>query len=89
MIAGLSLAVMPILFLLKHRTAHAVGSRSLLADSRPTLVCTMMSVAFLAGAGLNYAFGAWQGDRIAGLVISLFLLKEGREAVLTKQVCAC
>jgi Co/Zn/Cd efflux system component len=88
-IAGLSLAVMPILFVLKHRTAHAIGSRSLLADSRQTLACTMMSVALLAGAGLNYAFGAWQGDPIAALVISLFLLREGRDALLTKEMCAC
>jgi len=88
-IAGLSLAVMPALFVLKRRTAHAIGSRSLLTDSRQTLACTMMSLALLVGAGLNYAFGWWQADPTAGLFIALYLLKEGREAILTREVCAC
>jgi divalent metal cation (Fe/Co/Zn/Cd) transporter len=88
-IAGLSLVVMPTLFVLKHRTAHAVGSRSLLADSRQTLACTLMSATLLIGAGLNYAWGWWQADPIGGLVIAVFLLKEGREAIQAKELCSC
>jgi divalent metal cation (Fe/Co/Zn/Cd) transporter len=88
-IASLSLVVMPGLFVLKHRTAHAVGSRSLLADSRQTLACTLMSVALLGGAGLNYAFGLWQADPLAALVIASYLVKEGREALLNRELCAC
>jgi len=67
----------------------ANGSRSLLADSRQTLACTMMSMALLTGAGLNYEFGLWQGNPIAGLIIALFLLKEGRAALLSKEMCTC
>lgn len=88
-IAGLSLAVMPTLFVLKHRTAHVIGSRSLLADSRQTLACSLMSVTLLVGGALNYAFEWWQADPIAGLIIALYMLKEGREALLSRDLCAC
>ena len=36
--------------------------------------------ALLIGLGLNYAFGWWQADAIAGLIIVIFLFREGRES---------
>jgi len=49
------------------------------ADSKETLACIFLSVALLIGLGSNYFFGFWQADPIVGLVIVVFLLREGRE----------
>ncbi len=52
-----------------------------MADSRQTLACGLLSVALLIGLGLNYLFGLWQADPVIGLVIVVFLVREGRRAV--------
>lgn len=88
-VAVASLIVMPVLFLLKRRIALSIGSGSLLADSKQTLACSLLSVALLAGTGSNYWLGWWQADPIAGLVIALYLLKEGLEVLKTRDLCCC
>jgi len=80
-IAIVSLITMPILFYLKYRTGRELGSRSLIADSKETLVCSFLSLALLVGLGLNYFFGLWQADPIIGFVIVGYLIKEGRETL--------
>ncbi len=80
-IALVSLVTMPVLFYLKSRTGKQAGSRSLVADSRQTLACMFLSVALLAGVGLNYLFGWWWADPVAALVIVVFLVKEGVEVL--------
>ena len=79
-LAGLSLAVMPILALAKRRTALALGSPTLRADAQETLLCAWLSAALLAGLALNAAFGWWWADPIAAIAIAGFALKEGVEA---------
>ncbi len=81
LIAFASIVAMPILFYLKFQTGKAMGSRSLVADSKETLACLFLSLALLAGLGLNYVWGLWQADPIAGLFIVFFLIKEGYEAL--------
>jgi divalent metal cation (Fe/Co/Zn/Cd) transporter len=76
-IAIVSIIVMPILFYLKYRTGKSMGSRSLIADSKETLACVFLSGALLIGLGLNYLYGLWQADPIVGLVIVIYLIKEG------------
>jgi len=76
-VAIASIIVMPILFYLKYQTGKAIGSRSLMADSKETLACVFLSIALLTGLMLNYTYGLWQADPIAGLVIVIFLIKEG------------
>ncbi len=76
-IAAISLVTMPILYLLKRRTATALGSRSLAADAKQTLACVMLSVDLLIGTGLHYIIGLWQADPVAGFVIATFLIREG------------
>lgn len=88
-IAALSLVIMPTLFMLKRRTAQRLGSRSLLADSKQTLACLMLSVALLVGAGLNYWLEIWQADAVAGLVIAAYLVREGWGALTTGETSAC
>jgi divalent metal cation (Fe/Co/Zn/Cd) transporter len=74
---------MPILFYQKYQTGKAINSRSLIADSKETLACSFLSLALLIGLGTNYVFGFWQADPIAGLLISVFLFREGFEIIRT------
>ena len=72
---------MPGLFYLKYQTGKSLGSASLMADSKQTLACAMLSVALLIGLGLNYWFGIWQADPVIGLVIVALLIREGYHAL--------
>lgn len=88
-IAAASLIVMPGLFALKYRTGKALGSASLMADSKQTLACALLSVALLVGLGLNYWFGIWQADPGLGLVIAALLIREGYHTLKTEKLCSC
>lgn len=76
-IAIASIIIMPFLFYFKYQTGIAMGTASLVADSKQTLACVLLSVALLIGLLLNYIYGIWQADPIIGLVIVFFLVKEG------------
>lgn len=78
-IAMASIIVMPLLAWQKHKTGKQINSRALVADSKETLVCAILSLALLLGLGANYLFGFWQADPITGLVIVVFLFREGWE----------
>jgi divalent metal cation (Fe/Co/Zn/Cd) transporter len=88
-IALASIIVMPVLFYRKYQTGKALGSASLMADSKQTLACAMLSVALLIGLGLNYWFGLWQADPAIGLVIVVLLAREGYQALKEKKLCSC
>ena len=88
-IAIVSIVIMPILFLLKYRTGKTIKSKSLVADSKQTLICVSMSVALLVGLGANYHCGLWWTDAVVGLVIVCFLIKEGYTALKEGEVCCC
>jgi len=79
-LAAVSLAAMWWLARAKRRTAIALGSRAMQADAFQTTACWWLSLAVLAGVGLNTAFGLWWADPVAALVIPVFLLREAREA---------
>jgi cation diffusion facilitator family transporter len=89
LIAVASLLVMPVLYILKRRTAARLGSSSLLADSKQTLACMILSAALLLGVGLNYLLGFWQADPIVGLGTAAYLAREGWETLREKHLCAC
>ncbi|OGN91779.1 MAG: hypothetical protein A2Z75_05610 [Chloroflexi bacterium RBG_13_50_10] len=78
-IAIVSAILMPILFYWKYRTGKLLNSRSLIADSKETLACFLLSIALLIGLSLNYVFGLWQADPIIGFIIVAFLTREGYE----------
>ncbi|MFC2071142.1 cation diffusion facilitator family transporter [Chloroflexota bacterium] len=78
-IAIASIVVMPLLTWQKYKTGKQINSRALVADSKETLACAFLSVALLLGLGANYLFGFWQADLIVGLIIVLFLFREGWE----------
>jgi cation diffusion facilitator family transporter len=83
-VAVASIIVMPVLFTMKYRTGIQLRSKSLIADSKETLACLFLSVALLIGLGLNYLFGFWQADPIVGLIVVVFLAREGYE-ILTDE----
>ena len=80
-IAALSLVIMPVLARKKYQLGVEIGSRALIADSKETFACALLSVALLLGLGLNYVAGIWWADPVAALVIVVFLFKEGWEGL--------
>jgi divalent metal cation (Fe/Co/Zn/Cd) transporter len=80
-LAAVSLVVMPLLGWGKLRTARALNSRALEADSKETFVCAYLSFALLLGLGLNALFGWWWADPVAALGMLPLILHEGREAI--------
>lgn len=84
LIAIASIIVMPILFYMKYNTGKLLNSKSLIADTKQTLACMYLSIALLIGLLLNYIYGIWQADPIVGIIIAIYLLKEGHE-ILTDE----
>lgn len=80
-LAAVSLAVMPLLGWGKLRTARALGSRALEADSKETFVCAYLSLALLVGLVLNALAGWWWADPAAALAMVPLIIREGWEAM--------
>ena len=87
-IAALSLLVMPVLAIAKRRTSSALGSRTVAADGRQTMLCTYLSAVLLAGLALNAILGWWWADPIAGIAIAGVAAREGRDAWRGEDCCA-
>lgn len=87
-LAAVSLAVMPALSWAQRRTGHELGSRTAVADSKQTLLCTYLSAVLLAGLAVNILFGWSWADPIAALIIAAVAVKEGREAWHGDTCCA-
>jgi divalent metal cation (Fe/Co/Zn/Cd) transporter len=87
-LAAVSLAVMPVLSYAQRRAGRELGSRSAVADSRQTLLCTYLSAVVLIGLALNSLFGWSWADPVAALVIAAVAVKEGRDAWRGDACCA-
>jgi Co/Zn/Cd efflux system component len=87
-LATVSLAVMPFLSWAQRRAGREFGSRSAVADSKQTLLCTYLSGVLLVGLLLNGTLGWSWADPIAALVIAAVAIKEGREAWKGDSCCA-
>jgi divalent metal cation (Fe/Co/Zn/Cd) transporter len=87
-LAAVSLAVMPGLSHAQRRAGRELGSRTAVADSKQTLLCTYLSGVLLVGLVLNSLFGWSWADPIAALVIVAVAIKEGREAWRGDACCA-
>ena len=79
-LAAVSLVVMPILSFAERRAGRELGSASVVADSKQTLLCTYLSAILLVGLVLNSTLGWSWADPIAALVIAGVAVKEGLEA---------
>lgn len=71
----------------KRRTAIALGSRALEADSFQTTACWWLSLITLGGLGLNAITGWWWADPAAAIGMTYFLLVEAREAWRGEDSC--
>jgi divalent metal cation (Fe/Co/Zn/Cd) transporter len=87
-LAAVSLAVMPGLSFAQRRAGRELGSRTAVADSQQTLLCTYLSAVLLVGLLLNSLVGWSWADPIAALVIAAVAVKEGREAWRGDSCCA-
>lgn len=87
-IAALSLAVMPVLSWLQRRAGRELGSRTAVADSKQTLLCTYLSAVLLVGLVLNSTLGWWWADAGAALVIAGIAVREGANAWKGDVCCA-
>jgi Co/Zn/Cd efflux system component len=79
-IAALSLAIMPVLSWLQRRAGRELGSRTAVADSKQTLLCTYLSAVLLVGLVLNSTLGWWWADAGAAMVIAAIAVREGINA---------
>ncbi len=77
-LAGLSLAVMPLLSQWQRRTGRELGSGAVVADGTQTLLCTYLSGVLLVGLLANALLGWWWLDSVAALVIAAVAVREGR-----------
>ena len=79
-LTALSIVVMPLLALAKRRVGRRLGSRLVMADAAETQLCALLSVSTFLGLIL-YAWLGWTWlDAVAGFVIAIFAVVEGREA---------
>lgn len=79
-LAAISLAVMPGLSWFERRTGRELGSASVVADSKQTLICTYLSAVLLVGLVLNSLLSWWWADPLAAIAIAGFAVREGVEA---------
>lgn len=87
-IAALSLAIMPVSSWAQRRAGRELGSRTAVADSKQTLLCTYLSAVLLAGLVLNSTLGWWWADAGAALVIAGIAVREGINAWRGESCCA-
>lgn len=79
-LAAVSVVIMPVLSVIERRTGRELGSATVVADSKQTLICSLLSAAVLVGLLLNATFGWTWADAVAALVIGAFAIREGIEA---------
>jgi divalent metal cation (Fe/Co/Zn/Cd) transporter len=79
-LAAASLVIMPVLSLAQRSTGRELGSRSAVADSKQTLLCTYLSAILLAGLVVNGLWGWSWADPIAALGIAAIAVREGLNA---------
>jgi divalent metal cation (Fe/Co/Zn/Cd) transporter len=86
-ITSVSMVAMWWLARAKRRTAAALESRAMAADSFQTTACWWLSLITLSGIGLNASLGWWWADPVAALGMTYFLAAEGREAWRGEDCC--
>jgi divalent metal cation (Fe/Co/Zn/Cd) transporter len=79
-LTSISLVVMWWLARAKRRAAIALGSRALEADAFQATACLWLSLITLSSVALNAMLGWWWADPVGALAMTVFIVKEGREA---------
>jgi divalent metal cation (Fe/Co/Zn/Cd) transporter len=77
MLLVVSVAALTPLAITKYRTAAALNSRALRADSILTAIAALLALISLASLGLSNAFGLAWADAVGALIVSVVLVREG------------
>ena len=86
-ITAASVVVMPLLARSKRNVGQRLGSKLVVADANETRLCALLSVSTLAGL-VGYQVTGWSWiDAVAGFVIAVFAISEGKEAWAGELVC--
>jgi divalent metal cation (Fe/Co/Zn/Cd) transporter len=80
-ISVVSVLVLPLLAVAKYRTAQALASRSLRADSILTAIAALLALVAVIGAVLTETVGITLADAVGGLIAAVVLLREGRGGI--------
>ncbi len=78
---------MPILAGYKLRVAARLNSRALRADAMEAITCGYLSIVLIVGLAATRLLGWWWLDSVAALVLTPFLIKEGRAAIRGDDCC--
>lgn len=87
-LAAASLLIMPFLSAIQRKTGQRLGSASVVADSKQTLLCTYLSGVLLLGLILNSTLSWWWADPLVGFFIVYLAILEGRNA-WRGEACDC
>lgn len=86
-LAAVSVVIMPVLSYLERRTGRELGSSTVVADSKQTLICAWLSGVLLAGLVTNSVLGWSWVDPVAALIIAVVAVREGIEALRGDTCC--
>ena len=75
-----SIIVMPALAVAKKKVGTRLTDNLILADAAETRICVLMSISTLLGVVLYQFTGAAWLDPVAGFIIAIFAIWEGKEA---------
>jgi divalent metal cation (Fe/Co/Zn/Cd) transporter len=78
---------MPVLAIAKRRVGRKLGSGAIVSEGTQNMLCAYLSVALLAGLGLNALFGLWWADPVAALVIAGVAVREGLQSWRGEACC--
>lgn len=86
-LAAVTLLVMPLIAYAKRLAGRELGSASVVADSKQTLLCSYLSGILLIGLLLNSLFGFSWADPAVALIIAVAAVREGRHAWRGEHCC--
>ena len=86
-LTAVSAVLMPAFGIAKRRVGEQLGSAATRGEGMQNMLCAYLSVAVLAGLGLNALLGWWWADPLAALVIAGLAVREGREAWRGDECC--
>jgi divalent metal cation (Fe/Co/Zn/Cd) transporter len=86
-VTALSLAVMPVLAVAKHRLGARLNSGATAGEGTQNLLCAYLAGAVLAGLAANAWLGWWWLDPLIGLAVAAAAIWEGRKAWRGEDCC--
>ena len=86
-VTALSLVIMPVLGIAKHRLGARLNSGATAGEGTQNLLCAYLAAAVLAGLLANTIVGWWWLDPLIGLAVAAAAIREGLEAWRGEDCC--